>query len=385
MKFSTKAIHVGQEPDPTTGATVVPIFQTSTFIWDEIGKHRGYNYSRTCNPTRTALEKCLAAMEEGEHCVTFASGQAATAAVASILRPGDHVITTEDLYGGTYSLFEGVLKPMQVSFSYVDGTKPEEFAKAIRPETRLVWIESPTNPQLQLVDIEAVAKICKDKGVLVAVDNSFATPYCQRPLILGADIVMHSTTKYINGHSDVIGGAVVTNDDEIHNAIRYHQNVIGGTPSPFDVWLTLRGAKTLAVRMRQHEENAKIVADYLCNHPLVESVNYPGLKSHPQHDLACKQMNGFGGMLSFQLKGGKEEANTFFKALKIFVLAQSLGGVESLACYPSVMTHGSIPAEEQIRRGITENTIRLSIGIEDVEDLIADLDQAFVAVSSEGA
>lgn len=382
MKFSTKAIHIGQEADPVTGATVVPIYQTSTFTQEEIGKHKGYEYSRTGNPTRAALEKCLASLENAEYGLAFASGLAATSAVLSILRPGDHVIAAADIYGGTYRLFEKVYRPLQIEFTYIDGRNTDEFERANRPETKLIWIESPTNPLLQLVDIAAVASIAKAHGVILAVDNTFATPYLQQPLELGARVVVHSTTKYIGGHSDVVGGAVVTSDESIYEAVKFYQNAAGGIPGPFDCWLALRGVKTLAVRMRQHCENALAVAQWLEKHPFVESVSYPGLASYPQHELAKKQMSsGYGGMVSFQIKGGREEANKFVKSLKFFSFAESLGGVESLACYPPSMTHGSVPKEEREKRGITDGTIRLSIGIEDVEDLIEDLNQALAAAS----
>ncbi len=379
MKFSTRAIHVGQDADPTTGATIVPIYQTSTFTQQGIGEHKGYEYSRTGNPTRTALETCLASLEEGQYGLAFASGLAATAAVLSLLRPGDHVIASEDLYGGTYRLFERVYTPQQVAFTYVDGARPEAFARAIRGDTKLVWIETPTNPLLQLADIQAIADVCKGLGILLIVDNTFATPYLQRPLKLGADIVVHSTTKYLGGHSDVVGGAVITNDTEAFQQVKFYQNAAGGIPGPFDCWLTLRGLKTLAVRMHQHNDNGQRIATFLHRHPLVDKVYYPGLPEHPQHELAARQMSGFGGMVSFQVKGGKDAVNAFVKALRLFSFAESLGGVESLACYPPAMTHGSIPKEERERRGITESLIRLSVGIEDAEDLIEDLEQALAS------
>ncbi|HEY3266750.1 MAG TPA: cystathionine gamma-synthase [Armatimonadota bacterium] len=382
MRFSTKAIHAGQPADAATGATIVPIYQTSTYTQTGMGENKGYEYSRSGNPTRAALEECLAALEEGEHGLAFASGLAATNAALSILRPGDHVVAAEDLYGGTWRLFEKVLRPQGVSFSYVDGREAANFAAAVQPGTRLVWIETPTNPLLQLVDIAAVAAITKERGLLLAVDNTFATPYLQRPLTLGADIVVHSTTKYIGGHSDVVGGAVVTRNPDIHKEIKFYQNAAGGVAGPSDAWLTLRGLKTLAVRMRQHEENARAVADYLSGHAAVEAVHYPGLKSHPQHDLAVRQMSGFGGMVSFQIRGGRAEADAFVRALRVFSFAESLGGVESLCCYPPEMTHGSIPREERERRGITDGTLRLSVGIEDTEDLIDDLGAALDAASS---
>jgi cystathionine beta-lyase/cystathionine gamma-synthase len=382
MKFATRAIHIGQEADPLTGATIIPVYPSSTYTQEEIGKHKGYEYSRTGNPTRRTLESCLASLEEGEYGLAFASGMAAIVAVLSILRPGDHVVATEDIYGGTYRLFERVYRQQGITTTYADGRMPETLAKAISPATKLIWIESPTNPLLQLVDIQAVAAFCRNREVRLIVDNTFATPYLQRPLTLGAHAVVHSTTKYINGHSDVVGGAVVTSDRELFREMRFYQNAAGAVPSPFDCWLTLRGLKTLALRMRVHEENAMAVAEHLNAHPFAEAVRYPGLPGHPQHELAKRQMDGFGGMVSFQLRGGREAANVFFKCLKLFSFAESLGGVESLACYPPTMTHGSIPEEERKQRGITDSTIRLSVGIEDKDDLIADLDQALQKASS---
>ncbi len=380
MKFSTRAIHAGQDPDPVTGATIPPIYQTSTYTQQEIGKHKGYEYSRTGNPTRAALEECLASLEEARYGAAFASGVAATGAVLSFLRPGDHVVAAEDLYGGTYRLFEKIYAPLGIDFTYVDGREPEAFDRAILAKTRLVWLETPTNPLLRLVDIGAVSRISRDRGITLAVDNTFATPYLQKPLILGADIVVHSTTKYIGGHSDLIGGAVVTNDAESHQNVKFYQNAAGAVPGPFDCWLALRGIKTLAVRMHRHCENAQTVAEFLNAHPKVEAVFYPGLPEHPQHELAARQMGGFGGMVSFRIGGGRPAANSFVKALKVFSFAESLGGVESLACYPPEMTHGSIPVRERTRRGITDGLIRLSVGIEDVEDLTDDVGQALSCV-----
>ncbi len=376
MKFSTKAIHVGQEAEPVTGATVLPIFQTSTYTQEEIGKHKGYEYSRTGNPTRKALEECLASLEEAEYGLAFASGLAATAAVLSILRPGDHVLAAADLYGGTYRLFEKVYRPLGIDFSYVEDGKPASFERALKPETRLIWLESPTNPLLQIVDIAGIAELTRGRDCVLAVDNTFATPYFQRPLDLGAHLAVHSTTKYVGGHSDIIGGAVLTSDRKLFEAVKFYQNAAGAVPGPFDAWLTLRGLKTLAVRMDRHEENAKQVAEYLVGHSDVKKVVYPGLTSHPQHELASKQMSGYGGIVTFEVDGGREQANKVVKSFKVFSFAESLGGVESLACYPCVMTHGSIPKEERDARGITEGLIRLSVGIEDIEDLIADLNQA---------
>ena len=379
VKFATQAIHAGQGSDPATGATIVPVYLTSTFTQSQIGVNKGYEYSRTGNPTRAALETCLAALEEGKHGLAFASGSAATAAVASILRPGDHVVSAEDVYGGTYRYFERVLRPVGVKVTYVDGRSAGAFASALLPRTRLVWVETPTNPLLHLTDIRAVAEVCRTHGAALAVDNTFATPFLQRPLTLGASVVVHSTTKYIGGHSDVVGGAVITSSEALHEAFRFYQNAAGAVPGPLDAWLTLRGVKTLAVRMHQHQRNALQVAGFLTRHPRVRHVRYPGLPCHGQHELARRQMSGFGGMVSFEIDGGRREADAFFRRLRVFSLAESLGGVESLACYPAAMTHASIPAKERQRRGITEGLIRLSVGIEDAEDLIDDLDRALKA------
>lgn len=375
MKFSTKAIHSGQSPDPATGATIIPIYQTSTYTQRGIGEHKGYEYSRSGNPTRTALEKNLSALENGLYGVSFASGLAAEHAILSNLNPGDHIVAFQDMYGGTYRLFEDVFAPKGILFTYVDGN-PKSFQEAAGEKTRLFWIESPTNPLLQIVDIRAIAEIANSGNITLVVDNTFATPYFQRPLDLGADIIVHSTTKYLGGHSDVIGGAVITNDKGWYEKIKFMQNAAGGVPGPFDCWLTLRGIKTLALRMKKHEENALKVAEFLVTLENVKEVFYPGLTTHPNHEIAKKQMSGFGGMVSFKIKGGFDEANLFMKKLQIFSLAESLGGVESLANYSSKMTHASIPLEVRKKIGITDDLIRLSVGIEDVEDLIADLAQA---------
>ena len=382
MEFQTKIIHSGQEADPQTGAIIKPIYQNSTFSLDDIDKNKGYEYSRAGNPTRESLETCLASLENAQHCLTFSSGVNAASAVLSLLRPNDHIVATEDLYGGTYRLFEEIYSRQNITVTYVSGDKPENFAEALNKDTKLIWLESPTNPLLKLIDIKAVADIAKAKSILTCVDNTFATPYFQTPLDLGADIVLHSTTKYISGHSDVIGGAVITNNDLLYEAIKHYQYVVGGIPSPFDSWLTLRGLKTLAVRMEKHEYNAFAAANFLKEHPLVEKVLYPGLEDNPQYELAKAQMKGFGGIVSFKIKGGREEAGRFFRSLKLFYLALSLGGVESLACYPTVMTHGTIPAEKKKSLGITDNLIRLSIGIEDIKDLLEDLDNALLKSSN---
>lgn len=379
MRLATRAIHAGQPPDPATGATVPPIYQTSTYTQRGIAEHQGYEYSRTGNPTRAALEECLASLEEGRYGLAFASGLAAIDAVLALLRQGDHVVSLEDVYGGTYRLFERVYAPRGVTFSYWDGAL-ETLPELVQPNTRLLWLESPTNPLLQLVDIEAAANVARQSGALTAVDNTFATPALQQPLLLGANLVVHSTTKYLGGHSDVIGGAVIVNDVSLYEPLKFHQNAAGAVPGPFDAWLTLRGVKTLAVRMQAHESNARVVAEYLASHVAVRRVLYPGRPEHPQHELAKRQMKGFGGMVSFELDGGREQVDRFVRALKIFSFAESLGGVESLACYPPEMTHASIPPDERERRGITAGLMRLSVGIEDQEDLLEDLEQALAAV-----
>ena len=376
MKFATKAIHAGQEPDPTTGAIMTPIYQTSTYAQAGIGDHKGYEYARSGNPTRTALEECLASLENGTYGLAFASGLAAESAVLSLLKAGDHIVSCDDLYGGSFRLFERILRGYTIEASYVTANTVAEYERAIRPNTKLIWLETPTNPLLRLVDIRAVADIAHKHNLLLVVDNTFSSPYFQRPLDLGADIVLHSTTKYINGHSDVIGGAVVLNNEEVYQAIKFYQNAAGGVPGPFDVWLTLRGIKTLAVRMRQHEENAQSVARFLAEHPRVEKIYYPGLASHPDHELAKKQMSGFGGMVSFQFKGTQDDVDRVIRRFKVFTFAESLGGVESLVCHPTSMTHGSIPKEVREARGLTDTLLRLSVGIEDIEDILADLKQA---------
>jgi cystathionine gamma-synthase/cystathionine gamma-lyase len=376
MEFETRAIHDGQESDRQTGAVTVPIYLTSTYQQDGIGQHRGYEYSRTGNPTRTALETALASIENGKYGLAFASGLAATTTVLSLLKNGDHLLAGDDLYGGTYRLLEKVVSNWGVTTTYVDIENPAKFEDAIRPNTRLIWIETPTNPLLKLIDIEAIATIARKHNLILVVDNTFASPYFQRPLDLGADIVVHSTTKYLGGHSDIIGGAIVTSDESLYESLKFYQNAIGAVPSPFDSWLVLRGLKTLAVRMREHEKNALFLAYFLANHPKIDRVYYPGLPSHPQYSLAQKQMSGFGGMVSIQLKGGVAEVETFTSRLQLFFLAESLGGVESLICYPTLMTHAALPEEERIKRGITSSLLRLSIGIENKNDLKQDLENA---------
>jgi cystathionine gamma-lyase/cystathionine beta-lyase/cystathionine gamma-lyase/homocysteine desulfhydrase len=375
MKFSTKAIHAGQEPDPRTGAVSVPIYQTSTYAQEGIGKHKGFEYARTQNPTRQALEQNLAALENGRACFAFASGMAATNAVMTLLKAGDHVIVSDNTYGGTFRLFDKVLRKYGLEFSYVDAREPQAVEDAARAETRMVFIETPTNPVMSLVDIQAVSEITRRRGVRLVVDNTFMSPYFQRPLELGADIVVHSTTKYLNGHSDSIGGAVILNDEEDIQQMSFIQNAAGAIISPMDSWLVMRGTKTLAVRMRQHDENGRIVAQFLSEHPKVQKIYYPGLKSHPQYELARRQMSGFGGMISFET-GSLEHASRLLENVKICTLGESLGGVETLISHPATMTHASVPEVERQRLGITDGLVRISVGIEDVEDIIGDLDQA---------
>ena len=373
MKFETRAIHDGQPSDPRTGAVTVPVYQTSTYEQDGIGKPRGFEYSRSGNPTRQALEEALASLESGKHGLAFASGVAAETAVLQLLKPGDHIVAGDDIYGGTYRLFEKVFKPWGIQTSYAEVTSVAAFEKAITGKTRIIWVETPTNPLLKIADLRKLGSLADKRGVKLVVDNTFASPYFQRPLELGAHVVVHSTTKYLGGHSDVIGGAVITSDEEIHRDIKFYQNAAGAVPGPWDCWLILRGLKTLAVRMREHERNALHLARVLEEHPAVEKVIYPGLPSHPQHELAKKQMSGFGGMISLELNGGFEAVERFVSRLKVFVLAESLGGVESLVCYPPKMTHSSFSPSERRARGIGDNFLRLSVGIEHVDDLEADL------------
>src|SRR5947209_7960563 len=373
--FATRAIHAGQEADPATGATVVPIYATSTYTQEAPGKHKGYEYSRSGNPTRAALEACLAALEGGERGLAFASGLAATTAVLSVLRPGDEVVAASDLYGGTYRLLERVFKPWGLVTHYTDDASPAGFARILTPATKLVWLETPTNALLQILDIAAIAKTAHNVGAKLAVDNTFASPYLQQPLRLGADLVVHSTTKYLGGHSDVVGGAVIGGRDLLQSTA-FYQNAAGGVPGPFDAWLTLRGIKTLAVRMERHCANARRLAVWLSEQPQIQRVFYPGLPKHPGHELARRQMRDFGGMISVSLKGGKESALRFLTRTKLFSLAESLGGVESLIGHPATMTHASIPAEIRQARGIDDGLVRLSVGIEDVADLQEDLRQA---------
>ena len=376
MKFETKAIWVGQAADEATGATIVPIYQTSTFTQEEVNKHKGYEYSRVGNPTRSALDACLASLEEGKFGLTFSSGLAAEHAIMTMLKPGDHVIVPEDMYGGTYRLIKEIFEPFNIKFSFTDFTDHNAIAKEFLPSTKMVWIETPTNPTLKIFDIKAISELSHKHNAIVVVDNTFLSPFFQKPLLLGADIVVHSTTKYINGHSDIIGGAIILNDKILYDKIHLVQKSVGAVPSPFDSWLTLRGVKTLAVRMRQHEENAFKVARFLQKQTNVVEVFFPGLETHPGHAIAKKQMTGFGGVVSFKLKGGLAECNIFFKKLKVFQLADSLGGIESLANYSAMMTHDYFPKELREKIGVTDNLIRLSIGIEHIDDLLEDLKNA---------
>ncbi len=375
--FATRAIHAGQDADPATGATVVPIYATSTYTQAAPGQHKGYEYSRSGNPTRAALETCLASLEGGERGLAFASGLAASTAVLSTLKPGDEVVAAADLYGGTYRLLERVFKPWGLIARYTDDPTPAGFAQLLTEKTKLVWIESPTNPLLQILDIAAIAEAAHKVGALLAVDNTFASPYLQQPIALGADLVVHSTTKYLGGHSDVVGGAVVGRK-ELLQQIAFYQNAAGGVPGPFDAYLTLRGLKTLAVRMDRHCANARRLAAWLSEQSQAERVYYPGLPSHPGHEIAKRQMRDFGGMISVRLKGDGEAAKRFLTKTQLFSLAESLGGVESLVCHPATMTHASIPAELRIARGIDDGLIRLSVGIEDLEDLQEDLHRALL-------
>ena len=377
MKFATKAIHAGQAPDPTTGAIMTPIYQTSTYVQEAPGKHRGYEYARTGNPTRTALEANLAALENGKHGVCFSSGLGAMDAVIRLLKAGDHVVCCDDVYGGTYRLFTQVFARFGMEFSFVNMDDPARVERAVTPATKMVWIETPTNPLLKVLDIARVAEVAQARGALVVVDNTFTTPYLQRPLERGAAIVVHSLTKYLGGHSDVIGGAAITNDDEIAQRLHYVQNAVGAVPGPMDCFLVLRGTKTLHVRMARHCENAMRVARFLEDHPRVGRVYYPGLPGHPQHALAARQMDGFGGMVSFELKDDSlERARRLCAATQVFSLAESLGGVESLIEHPAIMTHASIPKPVRESYGLRDSLIRLSVGIEDAEDLVEDLARA---------
>jgi cystathionine gamma-lyase len=377
MKFATKAIHAGVHPDPHTGAIMTPIYQTSTYVQTSPGKNQGFEYSRTHNPTRSQLQDALAALDNGKHGLAFASGMAAMDCVAKMLQPGDEVISTNDLYGGSYRLFTKVYEPFGIKFHFVPMHDMEAVRAVANEKTKLIWVETPTNPLLNIIDIAAAAAVARECGALLAVDNTFSTPYLQTPMDLGADIVMYSLTKYMAGHSDTVMGALVVNDDELHQKLSFYQNACGGTPGPQDCFLVLRGLKTLHIRMQRHCENGRAVAEYLRQHPKVEKVYWPGFENHPNHAVAAKQMRDFGGMISFVLKGDRQQdAIAVLEKFKYFTLAESLGGVESLSGHPATMTHASIPAEQRRKSGLSDSLIRLSVGIEDAEDLIEDLAQA---------
>lgn len=374
--FATRAIRIGQDPDVATGSTIVPIYQTATFTQQGVGVHKGFDYARSGNPTRSALEKQLASLESARFGIAFASGMAAASAVASLLKQGDHIVATREIYGGVHRLLTMILTKYGIETTFVDMTDLDATRAAMRPSTKMLWLETPTNPQLTVLDIAALSAL-KRPGQIVAVDNTFCSPFLQRPIELGADIAWHSTTKYVNGHSDVIGGAVITDDPAIHQQIAFHQNAVGAVPGPQDCFLTLRGVKTLAVRMREHVKNARAVADWLTQRDDVLDVYYPGLSTHPQYELAQRQMDGPGAVMSFRARGGAERAHAIVTDLKVFNLAASLGAVESLICIPAKMTHGSIPADEKLALGVTDDLIRVSVGIEDIDDIIADLAGAF--------
>ena len=381
MHFNTACIHAGVEPEPVTGAIMTPIFQTSTYVQPELGVNKGYEYSRTDNPTRKPLQTAVAELEGGLHGLCYSSGMAATDCLLATLKAGDHVLCCDDVYGGTFRLLKRVREKQGIASDFIDFSDLALVEKSLRRETKWVWIESPTNPLLKIIDIHAICEIAHKHDARVAVDNTFMTPYFQRPFELGADLVMHSMTKYLNGHSDVLMGCLIVNDSALYNELKFNQNAIGGVPSPFDCFLVLRGLKTLAVRMQRHQENAFDVANWLAGRAEISWVRYPGLKSHPQHELAKRQMTGFGGMVSFELKGGLEAARALAKELKLFALAESLGGVESLCDHPAIMTHASVPPEQRAKLGVTDGLLRLSVGIEEVEDLLGDLSRAFAALS----
>ena len=376
MHFETLAIHAGQEPDPTTGAIIVPVFQTSTYVQDGVARHKGYEYARTQNPTRGALESALAALEGAEQGFCFASGMAAISTCMNLLAAGDHVVASDDLYGGTYRVFEKVFRGYGIDYTYVDAADTKAVQNAIRPQTRMLWIETPTNPLLKIADLGALGRLAAERKIIFAVDNTFLSPFFQRPIALGADLVVHSTTKFLGGHSDVVGGAVVTSREDLAERIGFCQNAVGAVPGPWDAWLVLRGLKTLAVRMERHQRNALKVARFLEGHARVERVLYPGLESHPQHELACRQTSGHGALISFFVSGGEDQARRVAEATQLFALAESLGGVESLIEHPGLMTHASVPAAFRSDKGLTDNMLRLSVGIEHEDDLLTDLGRA---------
>jgi O-succinylhomoserine (thiol)-lyase len=379
VKFETMSVHGGKKADPATGALVTPIYQTSTFVFEDIGKTRGFDYTRSGNPTRKALEDKIALLEGGKYGAAFATGMAAETTLIHMLKPGDHVIAGDDIYGGTYRLFDSVMREFGLDFTFVRMDKKSNIEQAIRPNTKMIWLETPSNPLLNIVDIEMVTGLARKHHILTVADNTFATPYLLRPLDLGVDVVMHSTTKYLNGHSDVVGGAVVTANKEIGDRVQYLLNAMGTGESPFDAWLVLRGIKTMGPRMRVHVENAARIAEFLDVHPKVKRVYYPGLPEHPGHDIAKRQMKGFGGMVSFELKGGLAAVNSLLRNLHLFVLAESLGGADSLMEHPATMSHASMPAAARQKAGINDDLIRMSVGLENWEDLIADLESALQA------
>ena len=379
MGFATDAIHAGQEPDPSTGAITTPIYQTSTYVQEELGKHKGFEYARTQNPTRLALERCLATLERGERGFAFGSGMAATTTVTQLLRPRDHVVASNNMYGGTFRLFDQVVSHNGVEFSYVDTSDIAAVEAALKPNTKLLFVETPTNPSMIISDLRALASLARARGAWLCVDNTFMTPYFQRPIELGAHLVVHSTTKYLNGHSDMVGGAIVSNEPAITERIQFLQNAVGAVPGPFDCWLVLRGLKTLPVRMERHDANARVIAAWLAKHPQVKKVYYPGLPNHPGHELHQRQASGFGGMIAFDT-GSLERGATVLKGTRLFALAESLGGVESLISHPATMTHASVPRVEREKAGLTDGLVRISVGIEDLPDLQADLDRALAAL-----
>ncbi|MEE8193938.1 MAG: PLP-dependent aspartate aminotransferase family protein [Dehalococcoidales bacterium] len=376
MRFETLAIHSGERPDRAFGAITPPIYQTSTFVFEDIGKTRGYDYSRTANPTRKVLEDTIARLEGGRAGFAFATGMAAEATVIHLLKAGDHIVSGDDVYGGSYRLFQNVMTDFGLEFTFVRMNSRERILDAIRPNTKMLWLETPSNPLLNIVDVEMVVDIARKHNLLTVIDNTFATPYFLRPIEFGVDLVVHSTTKYLNGHCDVVGGAVVTTTDELSERVQFLLNALGTCASPFDCWLVLRGIETLPVRMKRHEENATAIADYLKGHPALKRVFYPGLSTHPGHEIARRQMKGFGGVVSFELKGGTQAVNSFLRKVRVFALAESLGGVASLAEYPATMSHASMPEDYRQKVGITEELVRLSVGLENIDDLIDDLSQA---------
>jgi cystathionine gamma-lyase len=378
--FGTRAVHAGQDPDPATGAIMTPVYMTSTYVQSSPGVNKGYDYSRTINPTRVALEKNLAALEGGKHGLAFSSGMGAANTVLDLLSSGDHVVAGNDLYGGSYRIMRRVFERFGLEFTFVDTTDAVKTREAFRKNTKLLWIETPSNPLLRVTHIEASADVARERGALTLVDNTFATPYLQQPLSLGADIVLHSTTKYLGGHSDVVGGALIVNDDDLHARLRFLQNAVGAVPGPMDCFLVLRGTKTLHLRMERHCANAARIAEYLEEHPAVTKVFFPGLASHPQHVLASKQMRASGGMVSFEVRGGLEASKRVAERVRLFALAESLGGVESLLDHPAIMTHASIPVAERHAAGLADGLLRLSVGVEDAEDLLADLKQALAGI-----